>query len=44
MGSLEIMEWLHEGVLAGDPIRGALFTAAFFIVGLGGLIIGRPLF
>lgn len=31
MGSAEIVQWISEGYLAGDPLRSALFVGAAFL-------------
>ncbi|UYP17419.1 hypothetical protein OED52_11950 [Rhodococcus sp. Z13] len=45
MGSAEIVQWVTEGYLAGDPLRSALFVGAAFLtmpLGLIEVILGRP--
>ncbi|MFC7448511.1 hypothetical protein [Rhodococcus daqingensis] len=33
-GSIEIVKWLEDGAMAGDPIMGPLSVVAFGMVGL----------
>lgn len=45
MGSVEIVEWLGDGYLEGDPLRSALFTGLAFLtmpLQLIAVILGRP--
>ncbi|MBM7460022.1 hypothetical protein ACIBED_06775 [Rhodococcus coprophilus] len=31
MGSVEILQWIGDGYVAGEPIQSALFTAIAFL-------------
>ncbi|MEV6661704.1 MULTISPECIES: hypothetical protein [Nocardia] len=42
MGSTDAMAWLSEGVLAGDPVRQALFGIVALPIMLFGLLTGQP--
>ncbi|MCD2112662.1 MULTISPECIES: hypothetical protein [Rhodococcus] len=45
MGSVDILEWISEGYLAGDPLRSALFVGSAFLtmpLQLLEVIMGRP--
>ncbi|WP_260684109.1 hypothetical protein [Rhodococcus sp. KBS0724] len=40
MGSIDVLNWLHEGASAGDPIRGPLYVVAFIAIGLVSVLSG----
>lgn len=45
MGSADVMAWLAEGYLAGDPIRYPLYVGSMFLAmpfQLIGVILGHP--
>lgn len=45
MGSVDVLKWVSEGYLAGDPLRSALFVGASFItmpLQLIATMLGRP--
>ncbi|MFX1757731.1 Uncharacterised protein [Rhodococcus gordoniae] len=45
MGSVDVLEWIREGYLAGDPLRSALFVGSAFLtmpLQLLEVILGRP--
>lgn len=42
MGSSDIVQWISQGYLAGDPVATALFIPLFFVVNLWNLATGGP--
>ncbi|MFC9789459.1 hypothetical protein [Rhodococcus sp. NPDC127528] len=46
MGSaVDVLEWIREGYLAGDPVRSALFVGASFVtmpLQLLATMLGQP--
>lgn len=43
MGSSDILQWISQGYLAGDPLATALFIPAFFVVSIISLVTGGPI-
>ncbi|MFD3509495.1 hypothetical protein [Nocardia sp. NPDC058666] len=42
MGSTDLMAWISEGMLAGDPVRSALFRVLYLPIMMLGLLSGQP--
>ncbi|EOM76896.1 hypothetical protein [Rhodococcus rhodnii] len=42
MGSADVLQWITDGYLAGDPIATGAFIAVFFVSGVWQLITGGP--
>ncbi len=45
MGSVDVLEWIREGYLAGDPVRSAIFVGSMYLtmpLQLLAVILGRP--